>query len=181
MTDYGRGGPPTAVPGRAALATVNPVLAELAHEPGVLSYRGGRYLLIRPETLAALQHAIEMALGDRAGDCFAAGGRAGGGRAVSQLDGAPADRIARLLAMGSAIGWGEFHLETLDAARLVVTVRRSPFAEAYGRATAPVCHLTRGVLESLTASAFGTPWSVSESACAATGAPACRFDAFPAP
>jgi predicted hydrocarbon binding protein len=163
----------------AAGSEVNPVLAELAHEPGVLSYRGGRYLLIRPETLAALQRAVEAAVGDHAAECFAAGGRAGGGRAVSQLDGVPAERIARLLAMGSAIGWGEFALDTLGPSRLVVTVRRSPFAEAYGRATAPVCHLTRGVLESLTASAFGSPWRVSETACAATGAPACRFDAAP--
>jgi predicted hydrocarbon binding protein len=158
---------------------VNPVLAELAHEPGRLSYRGGRYLLIRPETLAALQRAVEAAIGERAADCFAAGGRAGGGRAASQLEGTPAERVTRLLAMGSAIGWGEFHLETLDPSRLVVTVRRSPFAEAYGSATAPVCHLIRGVLESLTASTFDTPWNVQESACAATGAPLCRFEAVP--
>jgi predicted hydrocarbon binding protein len=159
---------------------VNPVLAELVHEPGRLSYRGGRYLLIRPETLAALQRAVDAALGERAAECFAAGGRAGGGRAASQLDGTPAERIARLLAMGSLIGWGELALETLEPARLVVTVRDSPFAAAYGAASAPVCHLTRGVLESLTASAFGAPWAVRETSCAATGAAQCRFEAAPA-
>lgn len=159
---------------------MNPVLAELAHEPGRLSYRGGRYLLIRPETLAALQRAVEAAAGDRAAECFAAGGRAGGGRAASQLEGAPAERVTRLLAMGSAIGWGEFHLESLEPSRLVVTVHRSPFAEAYGSSSAPVCHLTRGVLESLSASAFGAGWVVRETACAATGASLCRFEAAPA-
>jgi predicted hydrocarbon binding protein len=159
----------------------NPVLAELAHEPGVLTYRGGRYLLIRPETLVALQRAVEQALGDGAPACFAAGGRAGGGRAVSELAGTPAERIERLLAMGSAIGWGEFALETLSPSRLVLTVRRSPFAEAYGASRHPVCHLTCGVLESLTAAAFGTPWRVTEAQCLATGAAACRFEAVPDP
>jgi predicted hydrocarbon binding protein len=158
---------------------VNAVLAELAHEPGRLSYRGGRYLLIRPETLAALQRAVEAAIGDRAADCFAAGGRAGGGRAASQLEGAPAERVTRLLAIGSAIGWGDFQLESLDPARLVVTVQRSPFAEAYGASTTPVCHLTRGVLEALASSAFGAGWIVRETTCAAAGAALCRFEAAP--
>jgi predicted hydrocarbon binding protein len=57
-----------------------------------------------------------------------------------------------------------------------VSVRRSPFAEAYGPSTTPVCHLLRGVLEALAAAALtGTP-AVVETACAAMGAPACRFE-----
>ena len=47
----------------------NPVLAKLAHAPGMLSYRDARYLLIRPETLAVLQHTVEAALGAGAGEC----------------------------------------------------------------------------------------------------------------
>jgi predicted hydrocarbon binding protein len=82
--------------------------------------------------------------------------------------------------MGSAIGWGEFQLESFEPSRLVVTVHRSPFAEAYGSSSKPVCHLTRGVLESLTASAFGAGWIVRETTCAAAGAALCRFEAAPA-
>ena len=155
------------------------VLAELASEPGVISLRGGRYLLIRPETLVALQRAAEAAIGDPAGEVLAAGGRAGGARAVRGLAGSPRQRIERLLAMGSAIGWGVFALETATATSFVVTVSRSPFAEAYGESARPVCHLTRGVLEALATSVFGTPWSVRETACAATGAARCRFEAAP--
>jgi predicted hydrocarbon binding protein len=157
----------------------NPILAELAHEPGVLSYRGARYLLIRPETLAALQRAVEASVGAAAPEFFAAGGRAGGRRAVDQLAGSAVEpeRVEDLLAMGSAIGWGEFALETLTPSRLVVTVRRSPFAEAYGASTRPVCHLTRGVLEALTVTIFGAPTAVTEVECAAMGAAACRFEA----
>jgi hypothetical protein len=114
------------------------VLAELRHDgAGGLSHRGARYLLIRPETLAALQHALEAALGGAAADCLVAGGRAGGGKATAG----------------------------------------SPFAEAYGAAREPVCHLTRGVLEALATSVLSGRPRVTETACAAAGAEACRFEA----
>jgi len=54
-------------------------------------------------------------------------------------------------------------------------VRHSAVAESYGPASAPVCHLIRGVLESLAAATFGRPSTVVETACVAMGAPACRF------
>lgn len=162
------------------MTPANRVLSELTHEPGVLSYHGARYLLIRPETLAALQRAVETALGETAAECFASGGRTGGGRAVAQLAGTPIERVERLLAMGSAIGWGEFSLDALSPSALAVTVRRSPFAEAYGVSSTPVCHLTRGVVEALTAAVFGAQWTVKEVSCAATGAAACRFEGTPA-
>jgi predicted hydrocarbon binding protein len=146
----------------------------------VLSYRGARYLLIRPETLAALHRALEEAAGDAAAACLVAGGRAGGGRAARGLAGPARERVESLLAMGSAIGWGAFRLETLTPSALVVTVQRSPFAEAYGRSDRPVCHLTRGVLESLAASVFEAPSTVREVSCIATGAALCRFEAAPA-
>jgi predicted hydrocarbon binding protein len=142
---------------------------------GRLRVGASRYLLIRPETIAALQRAVEEALGARAGECLAAGGRAGGAAAAGTLAGTPRERVERLLAIGAAIGWGAFTLERLGPAELAVTVRNSPFAEAYGPAGAPVCHLTRGVLESLAAAVLERPVPVVETACAAMGAPACRF------
>jgi hypothetical protein len=52
---------------------------------GGLALGGARYLLIRPETLVALQKAVEAALGERAAACIAAGGAGGrrAGRGVS--------------------------------------------------------------------------------------------------
>ncbi|HET7339948.1 MAG TPA: V4R domain-containing protein [Methylomirabilota bacterium] len=147
---------------------------------GALTLNGVRYLLIRPETLAALQKAVEAVLGARAGECLAAGGRAGGARATAALSGTTEERARALAAMGGTIGWGQFTLERIGADGLVVTVRRSPFAEAYGPSTQPVCHLTRGVLESLATVTLGRPARVSETACAAMGAAACRFEARPA-
>jgi predicted hydrocarbon binding protein len=147
---------------------------------GRLSVNGARFVLIRPETLAALQKSVEALLADRAGECLAAGGRAGGARAVAAAahEDAPA-RAARLMRTGGEIGWGDFALERLTPSALVVTVRNSPFAEAYGAADHPVCHLTRGVLETLAASVLAQPATVVETACAATGAPACRFETRP--
>ncbi len=156
----------------------NAVLAELRDDgAGRLTYRGARYLLIRPETLAALQQALESALGNGAAECFAAGGRAGGGKATASFTGAARERVEALVAMGTRIGWGRFALERYARGELIVTVTGSPFAEAYGRADAPVCHLTRGVLEALASAVLSGRPRVVETACAATGAPACRFEA----
>ncbi len=157
---------------------MNRVLAGLTGaRAGRLDYRGSRYLLVRPETLAALQKAVEVALGARAAPCLVAGGRAGDSSALAALGAPPAEAVARLLEMGGEIGWGAFALERLSPTELVVTVRDSPFAAAYGAAAAPVCHLTCGVLERLAELALGGPAAVAETACAAAGAPLCRFEA----
>jgi len=156
----------------------NAVISELRDDgAGRLSYRGARYLLIRPETLAAVYHALEAALGGGAAECFVAGGRAGGGKATASFTGAGRERVEALLAMGTRIGWGRFALEHYAPGALVVTVTGSPFAEAHGSAREPVCHLTRGVLEALAASVLSGRARVTEAACAAMGAPACRFEA----
>jgi predicted hydrocarbon binding protein len=134
------------------------------------------YILVRPETLAGLHKAVEAALGPAAGECLAAGGRAGGARATAALGGAGENRVEQLLGQGAAIGWGSFRLESLTPTSLVVTVADSPFARAYGGASAPVCHLTRGVLEALATSVLTRPARVSETACVAAGAARCRFE-----
>ena len=82
---------------------------------GGLTLGGARYLLIRPETLVGLQKAVELALGERAASCIAAGGRAGGARAAASLGGSAEERVGRLLRIGGEIGWGEFTLERLTA------------------------------------------------------------------
>jgi predicted hydrocarbon binding protein len=143
---------------------------------GALSIGGARYLLVRPETLTALQKALEAALGWEAAEYLATGGRAGGARATASLPGDREARVQRLVEMGAVLGWGRFAVEALTADRLVVTVERSPFAEAYGPSATPVCHITRGVLESLAAATLGGTPRIVETACAAMGNPRCRFE-----
>ena len=144
---------------------------------GALTIEGSRYLLIRPETLAALQKAVEATVGRQAADCLAAGGRVGGARATASLPGTGEERVRRLVEMGGAIGWGEFTLERFTNDSLIVTVRRSPFAEAYGASATPVCHLTRGVLQSLATMTLGRSARMIETECVAAGADRCRFEA----
>src|SRR5204862_448849 len=78
---------PRVPPGRVDLggmAEGDPVTADRvpsrvdADGRGGLTYRGSRYLLVRPETLVALQKAVEAALGERAPACLVAGGLATG-------------------------------------------------------------------------------------------------------
>ena len=135
------------------------------------------YVLIRPETLVALQKAVEAALGARAAECLVTGGLAGGAKATAALEGTREARVRRLLEAGREIGWGDFALERLTPTELIVTVGDSPFARVYGRSPGPVCHLTRGVLQSLAASVLETPAAVEETACGAAGALRCRFEA----
>jgi predicted hydrocarbon binding protein len=139
------------------------------------------YILVRPETLAGVQKAVEAALGARAAECLAAGGRAGGAKATAALEGDAASRVGRLLAAGREIGWGEFVLERLTPSALVVTVAGSPFARAYGTSATPVCHLTRGVLDALAATVLDRPTPMAETACIAMGHDRCRFESVVAP
>lgn len=143
---------------------------------GALSIGGARYLLVRPETLVAVQKALEAALSGAAAECLATGGRAGGARATASLPGDRRARVERLIATGAELGWGRFALETLTTDRLIVTVEGSPFAAAYGPSPTPVCHLTRGVLDSLAAVTLAGHPRMVETACTAMGDLRCRFE-----
>ena len=140
-----------------------------------------RYLLIRPETLIDFQKALERLSPAQAGEILAAGGFSGGSKSARRYRecfGLGPEATARFLCtMGGQIGWGRFELFRLDekAGELEVEVTGSPFAEAYGQATAPVCHFIRGVLAGLAEVLFGPGCETSESACAAAGARVCRF------
>ncbi|OGK77750.1 MAG: hypothetical protein A2X52_08005 [Candidatus Rokubacteria bacterium GWC2_70_16] len=154
------------------------LLAELRDDGhGRLLYRGSRFLLIRPETLVAAQRAVEAAAGPGAAECFAAGGRAGGARATAAVAGEARERLDRLLKMGRELGWGEFGVESWNPARLVITVKHSPFAEAHGRSQGPVCHLIRGVVEAFAEQLLRRPMQASETSCEAAGDLICRFEA----
>lgn len=163
----------------------NAVLRELTWdaEAGRLLFKDACYLLIRPETLVAFQKAVEAEVGERAGELLARGGQTGGAlstRRYREAFGLGTEETARfIVAMGREIGWGDFRLERLDlqARELVVTVGRSPFAEAYGPASRPVCHLIRGVVAGLAEGSFGVPARAREVECRATGAETCRFHA----
>ena len=170
---------------RGIIGMENTVLRDLTWdaEAGRLLFKDVPYLLIRPETLVAFQKALEAELGERAGELLARGGHTGSAlstRRYREAFGLGTEETARFIVrMGREIGWGDFRLERLDvgAREIVVSVGRSPFAEAYGPASRPVCHLIRGVVAGLAEGSFGAPAQAREVECLAMGAKTCRFHA----
>jgi predicted hydrocarbon binding protein len=161
----------------------NSILSELIYDTddGALRFKGVRYLLIRPETLASFQHALEVEAGPEvAGELLYAGGFTGGqlsGQRYREALGlSNAEAVAFMCHMGTEIGWGAFALETLAPARLVVAVTHSPFAAAYGTSDHAVCHLIRGVLGGLAAGLWNGAVVAHETTCAARGDETCRFE-----
>lgn len=172
--------------------TSNSILDDLKYDAGegALRFRGVRYLLIRPETLASFQHALEGTVGaERAGELLYTGGFTGGrlsGQKYRETLGLSArEAVEFMCRMGGEIGWGNFRLEELDlqAGRLAVAVESSPFAAAYDTeapsgAPAPhgACHLIRGVLAGLANTLFEGEVASAETQCAAVGDPLCYFE-----
>ncbi len=162
----------------------NKILKELkfAPEKGGFFYNDVRYLLIRPETLAAFQKAIEKEIGEKASRILYESGFQGGSlssKRYREVFGFSDDEIVRfMMEMGSQIGWGRFELEGFNSAkkRFFVKVYHSPFAEAYGSSPKPVCHMIRGVLGGTASVVFRTKVEPKELSCLAKGDGCCTFE-----
>jgi predicted hydrocarbon binding protein len=162
----------------------NKIFKELKFVPekGGFFYNEVRYLLIRPETLAALQKAIEEEIGEKASRILFESGFHGGSlssKRYREVFGLSDEEIVRfMMEMGSQIGWGRFELERFDSAekRCVVKVYHSPFAESYGSSPKPICHLIRGVLGGMASVVFGKMIESKELSCLARGDECCRFE-----
>ena len=157
------------------------ILALLAWDAatGTLTLDGGRYLLIRPETLVGVQWAAERAAGfDAARDLLVAGGNLGGSQAAATYRQSAVEvrpLAERMAARGTAIGWGRLTVESVEPGTVVFTATDSPFVDAYGGSERPVCHILTGALEGFGRSALSPDASAEEIECTAVGASACRF------
>lgn len=162
----------------------NSIINELEYDQasGSLLYKGVRYLLIRPETIAGFQKALVESCGKQAEDKFFAGGYSGGSLSAQKYKALHnfSDReiIDFMMNMGNQIGWGYFSLERFDPAakRLCVCVRNSAFAQAYGKSADGVCHLIRGVLAGMAGVLFAGDCTAQEVKCLARGDAYCRFE-----
>ena len=161
----------------------NSILKELVYDPssGSLTYKGVRYLLIRPETITGFQKAIRSESGTGTEDKLYLGGYTGGrlsAKKYKEIHGfSDAEILAFMMNMGAEIGWGHFTLDLYDTEEKVlrVTVRNSPFAESYGTSPDGVCHLIRGVLGGTASVLFGRDCGASEIRCLARGDENCVF------
>ncbi len=162
----------------------NIILKELhfISEKGGLFYRDVRYLLIRPETLASFQRGIERELGGKASHILYQSGYQGGTLSSKRyrevFDLSDEEIVHFMIEMGPQIGWGRFELEKFDPGekRLVIKVNHSPFAEAYGRSSLPVCYMISGVLGGMASVIFGREIECKETFCIAKGDPFCKFE-----
>ena len=164
----------------------NAILSALEFDEtrGALRYKGVRYLLIRPETLAELQSGMNAQLGAESTGAVLyqggfAGGQLSGQKFKHEFDLSDREAVEFMCRMGCEIGWGHFKLIELtqDGHRLVVQVDDSPFVEALeDESPRPVCHVTRGVLGGLLSGLSGLPVRAAETTCLGMGDPACRFE-----
>jgi predicted hydrocarbon binding protein len=161
----------------------NSILDDLEYdeERGRISFRDVPYMLIRPDTLVDFQKAVQAQVGDKVAEMMMAGGCTGGSRSSRRykeiFNYTDEQIVAFMCKMGGEIGWGRFDVEKLDpdSHELIIAVRNSPFAQAYGSSDKGVCHMIRGVLAGLAAGIFGTEVTSEETLCLAKGDELCRF------
>lgn len=148
-------------------------------EKGVLSFKGKRYILIRPETIVQFQKEVEKVMGDRTTFAMSRGGFEGGSlstKAYKEEFGLSNEEVVDYMCnMGSQLGWGKFKLVDLNNDRLTVDVQNSAFAEMYGKSENPVCHMIEGVLAGLGKTILESDVKSTEEKCVAKGDDICRF------
>ena len=161
----------------------NSILEQLTFETGHLNFKGVRYMLIRPEVIAALQKSLEAEVGpEKCAEMMMAAGNVGGSKSSQRFKEVfnynESEIVEFMCKMGGEIGWGIFRLEQLDLeqGKLVIEVGDSPFAAAYGPSDSSVCHLIRGVMAGLGGGIFGGEVTSLETTCAARGEARCRFE-----
>ena len=161
----------------------NKIIDELVYDQssGSLLYNGVRYLLIRPETIAGFQKALVENCGKEVDDNLFEGGYIGGSLSAKKYrdihNFSDHEIIDFMMNMGNQIGWGHFSLDRYDpsAKHLCVSVKHSPFAQAYGASSHSVCHLIRGVLAGMATVLFAGDCTAQEVECLAKGDERCRF------
>jgi predicted hydrocarbon binding protein len=161
----------------------NSILDNLDYDAdsGRITFKDVRYMVIRPDTVVDFQKAVEAEIGERVTEMMMAGGYTGGSRSSRRykelFNYSDGEIVTFMCKMGGEIGWGRFEVEKLDTEgkELIVVVRDSAFAEAYGSSDKAVCHMIRGVMAGMAAGIFGTEVSSEETLCRAKGDEVCRF------
>jgi predicted hydrocarbon binding protein len=151
---------------------------------GVLKLGPDRHMVMQPSTLAEIQKGVEDRLGIKASEYIYTAGVVWATSECKRLRAAAGDpdqaELARLFCQhATALGWGAWDLQTVrtEEKGLLIKIKRSPFAEAYGQSDEPVCHLAAGAVAGLTETLFHLPATCTELSCHAQGAESCQFSA----
>ena len=137
-----------------------------------------RYLLMRPDVLMGALERLDAEARVRVLEAFADSAAEYGGKSVHDYlaePGATIEGLPEIIRVAAAaLGWGRWDFESVPGS-VRLTVHNSPFAAGFGPCAHPVCAPISGVLRSVVESVLQGPVFVTESACAAQGASACRF------
>jgi predicted hydrocarbon binding protein len=154
-------------------------------ESGVLLLSNVPCVIVRPETITSIQKQLEETIGGSAkGVLYLAGERSardGMSPFASQIPKGPPLSLAnarRIMDSAALLGWGRVDIATFDPARgrLVLTVKNSPLARAYGTSKKPVCHFLSGWIGGLGRFLLDREVLCEETACAAHGHDRCEFE-----
>ena len=156
----------------------------LVFDPKEGTYHDGamRYMFLKPEALMGILKAVPPETRPKVLEAMAESVFVAGGKSAQTYQGQGAKAAQALLEVigetAGQLGWGRWKL-TLSDTTLSVEVENSPFVYGHGPSETPVCAPIRGMLRAVSGLIFGTPTTVRETACAATGASTCRFIAQP--
>jgi len=161
----------------------NSILNELEYDKttGALTYKGVRYLLIRPETVVTFQKEMETALGEKANQGFYQGGFSGGYLSSKKykevFNFSDRQIIEFMMEMGTQIGWGRFSLTHFDFETKIIriSVENSPFVRAHEESSKGTCDLIRGVVGGMASVIFNQTCIASEVECISKGFDRCLF------
>jgi predicted hydrocarbon binding protein len=143
-------------------------------------YRDGdiRYMMIRPDALMGMIAELPEATRPIALEAFARSIRRAGGRSARSYQAAGSADAADLLHVieqtAPQLGWGRWRLAR-SADTVTLTVENSPFVAGSGPSPHPVCAPIRGMLAAVGEIVLDEPVAVTETTCAAMGAPCCSF------
>ena len=147
-------------------------------ETGEVRDADRRYLLMRPDVLMGALARLDAQDRSRVLKAFADSAAEDGGKSVraylAEADGTPDHLLEIIRSTAAALGWGRWAFESAPGS-VRLTVHNSPFAAGFGPCDQPVCAPISGILRSVVESVLHGPVLVTETACAAQGAGACRF------
>lgn len=135
-----------------------------------------RYLMIRPDVLMGLLHALPSREQAMVLKALATSAREQGGRSVSayQNEGGKAQLEQTMIEGAAALGWGKWRIAEHHEG-MQLEVDNSPFAHGYGPAGSPVCAPIAGIFESLAEKLLGEKVTVAELVCTAQHGGSCHF------
>jgi len=157
---------------------------------GILKVLDTRFALLRPIVLVNIQRQLEQTVGaSTKGFMYLAGERTAetgvdvAGSLVQDFEKDPLtlDSIGWLTNALALLGYGRFEVLRFDPVekRIAIALSNSPFAEAYGSAPKPVCHLIAGFLAGLGRRLLAQELLCEEIACKSQGKARCEFELRP--